>query len=917
MFAWSRGLLQGGNLAAALLAVGVAMGAQAQNAPCPLPEDPQVIIDTIWPIVDSNGNGALSLAELEAVAPGYGGLALEYADLNGNGSVSRSELDALLALLGGDPLSLVDTNGDRVISYAEASELGASQEDFSQLDLNNDGRIDCADLGEIAPPEGEDPKEGEDDVYCPIPDDFQTIIHFLWPAVDIDSDQRISVAEMEALSPALTALAFGAWDQDADGFMSYEESLAPIFFFAPLDALAAVDTNGNGVLDYAEVDFMGEQRFSLLDSNNNGVLDCGDIEPGVEGEFEGEDPAEGETGEYCPLPNDIFLLLDFIWPLADADDSGGISLAEIVAWYPDFPAEFFPYADQNRDGEVSLEELHALLPVLESLLPGASDDILGYVDANTNGVIEYQEVADYVDPQRFATVDLNGNGVIDCGDFGGVSPEGEWNPEGEWTPEGEWNPEGENGGYCPLPPDPFTLIHFVWPVLDANGDGGISPEELAAAAPGVVDDAFDLLDRNDDGLITHDEVLALPVLLLGEDGQDFVNGPIPADLLAYVDTNNDGVLSLAEVSDYIEADFFHALDANDNGVIDCGDLGGGVSPGEGAIEPEGEQPPPSICDVIPMLPQVFPLLDTDQSGSVTLEEIEGVSFQFGLIVPDVAELFAALDADSSGGVTREELHRAMRLCAGGVDPSEGEAAPEGEQPGDETRGLHVRRRASGNGFYTPGREIVVETTILAPDNLNVTALALAETLPERWAFTRVLDDGGAVVVPEFGDSGQVRFVWAAVPLFPVTVRYSAGTFTANGPQAILGHAAYRVGGGEELTSQVTATPLGEGWNEAHCHSADYNRDWTISLSELLRVVQFFNLGEIGCGNGDTEDGYVPSAADLLSCTPHSGDYDADWLLELQELLRMIQIYNSPNGAYFVAEEITTDDGFVPGMFELK
>src|SRR5690606_24689938 len=144
--------------------------------------------------------------------------------------------------------------------------------------------------------------------------------------------------------------------------------------------------------------------------------------------------------------------------------------------------------------------------------------------------------------------------------------------------------------------------------------------------------------------------------------------------------------------------------------------------------------------------------------------------------------------------------------------------------------LHVRRHASGNGFYTPGREIVVETTILAPDNLNVTALALAETLPERCACTRVLDDGGAAAAPAFGDSGRVSFVWAAVPDFPVTVRYSAGTFTANGPQAILGHAVYRVGGdGGELTSQVTASPLGEGWTDERCHSADYNRDWTISL----------------------------------------------------------------------------------------
>lgn len=45
------------------------------------------------------------------------------------------------------------------------------------------------------------------------------------------------------------------------------------------------------------------------------------------------------------------------------------------------------------------------------------------------------------------------------------------------------------------------------------------------------------------------------------------------------------------------------------------------------------------------------------------------------------------------------------------------------------------------------------------------------------------------------------------------------------------------------------------------HSSDYNpQDWTISLSELLRLIQFYNSGAYhACPDADppTEDGYCP------------------------------------------------------------
>lgn len=83
---------------------------------------------------------------------------------------------------------------------------------------------------------------------------------------------------------------------------------------------------------------------------------------------------------------------------------------------------------------------------------------------------------------------------------------------------------------------------------------------------------------------------------------------------------------------------------------------------------------------------------------------------------------------------------------------------------------------------------------------------------------------------------------------------------------------------------------------AKTHSADYSRDWRISLSELLRVVQFYNIGSFHC-DATTEDGFAPGPGDQ-GCTPHDTDYRTrNWAVSLNELLRMIQFYNAPGGSY--------------------
>lgn len=91
------------------------------------------------------------------------------------------------------------------------------------------------------------------------------------------------------------------------------------------------------------------------------------------------------------------------------------------------------------------------------------------------------------------------------------------------------------------------------------------------------------------------------------------------------------------------------------------------------------------------------------------------------------------------------------------------------------------------------------------------------------------------------------------------------------------------------------------------HSADTTQDFVISLTELLRVIQFFNTQGYYC-QGGTEDGYAPGTEGDRSCRPHDSDYSPqDWRINLTELLRLIQFFNS--GGYSACPGEATEDGF--------
>jgi hypothetical protein len=93
-------------------------------------------------------------------------------------------------------------------------------------------------------------------------------------------------------------------------------------------------------------------------------------------------------------------------------------------------------------------------------------------------------------------------------------------------------------------------------------------------------------------------------------------------------------------------------------------------------------------------------------------------------------------------------------------------------------------------------------------------------------------------------------------------------------------------------------------------NTDINADFVVQLSELLRLIQFYNASRYYCANnpGASEDGFVvsPPGAEP-TCLPHSADLDDSKVISLSELLRAIQFYNL--GGYSYCMEQSPEDGF--------
>ncbi len=117
---------------------------------------------------------------------------------------------------------------------------------------------------------------------------------------------------------------------------------------------------------------------------------------------------------------------------------------------------------------------------------------------------------------------------------------------------------------------------------------------------------------------------------------------------------------------------------------------------------------------------------------------------------------------------------------------------------------------SPEGNFIPGTsQLSFSVTLeLGGDMEAVTALGVAETLPEGWTFAGGTPAGNAPnLFPTAGTTGTGSFAWFSIPSFPATF-----TYTVNVPEDVVapvevtGMAIFRTGG-SELTSEEVTTEI--------------------------------------------------------------------------------------------------------------
>jgi hypothetical protein len=228
----------------------------------------------------------------------------------------------------------------------------------------------------------------------------------------------------------------------------------------------------------------------------------------------------------------------------------------------------------------------------------------------------------------------------------------------------------------------------------------------------------------------------------------------------------------------------------------------------------------------------------------------------------------------------------------------------------------------GNG-YGSGATVTITNTLTYTG--TPTGLGWQVALPVGWSFA---SDSGTLgdVRPVIGTVGALEWAWSEPPASPVTFTYTlnvpAGT---SGQRQLPANAVVRNGGTLVLP---VATPSPLTISQLTTHTADTNSDFRIGLVELTRVIELYNVRFTTTRTGrykeqdGTEDGFgldlltAPTGTAVPLTRYHSADTNQDARLSLVELTRVIELFNvrsgnTRTGAYRAATT-TTEDGFAPG-----
>ncbi|WP_221032723.1 hypothetical protein [Actomonas aquatica] len=191
-------------------------------------------------------------------------------------------------------------------------------------------------------------------------------------------------------------------------------------------------------------------------------------------------------------------------------------------------------------------------------------------------------------------------------------------------------------------------------------------------------------------------------------------------------------------------------------------------------------------------------------------------------------------------------------------------------------------------------------------------------LPDGWRFLGSENDTAATT-PTIDDTALLTWSWTEGAADGRSFSYRIQHDDFTGTSAELATLVTAVNGTQTQQYVVRPDPLRLRFR----HSADIDGNWDISLSELLRVIELYNTrsGTTRTGryrvNPSSIDDFDPDES-MTATLPgffHNADYDQDGSVSLGELLRVIELYNTRSGttrtgAYRFSSG--TADGFIAG-----
>ncbi len=192
---------------------------------------------------------------------------------------------------------------------------------------------------------------------------------------------------------------------------------------------------------------------------------------------------------------------------------------------------------------------------------------------------------------------------------------------------------------------------------------------------------------------------------------------------------------------------------------------------------------------------------------------------------------------------------------------------------------YIANHDTGGTGYRAGATVTITNTLTFPSEAS--ALSWSVVLPAGWSYVA---DGGSAgeVKPHTGDRGTIGWAWTNPMVSPVTFTYTLSVPAGEiGPRTLEAEALVRSTNGNATRFAVTPGPLTIA--SAPTHSADTSRDSRIDLVELTRVIELYNTrngtsrtGAYAVATAATEDGFAaapgrdPAAAVSLE-RYHSAD----------------------------------------------